>query len=532
MFDITSGLDSLKAAYKQTRYAMMNVGEIEAKVLDATSSDPWGPSSTQMRELAQLSLSYTNFPLIMNTLWKRIDEPQPNWRHIIKSLSLLEYLIKNGSDQVPREALVHISEIQVLTEFHLVEGEKDHGAAIREKAKSLVELLHDEPRLSAEREKAKRTAAKLSESVSSDGRKSSSSYSSDRSSSSKTYDPYQNQSRSNNWSNSSNVSNYNNSNQSNWRNNNTNLRNSNEDNERQTTFNATRSTSSKFEDNEWANFVGADQVQSQTTPISSYNFAKSSTTNTTNTNNTSNNVNSTTGTRPRIPSNSSIQSVTQPTTFTTTQTTSNFDLLSFDFGQTTNSNNSIPTSTPTSTSNQTQSFDWADFTQANPTPLQIQPTINPKPTISTNLDSWGQIFEPKPDTNQKLDPSKVTLGMLAAASGKPVQPAPIAPAISVNRPLTTVTPTFNLMPMMSPNAATQMGAVNLGYGIVPMAGTQMQMQMQMATVPTLVNPNVGLYQYNLATPTNLNTTAPTPASTSTPALTNYAAFNNLFTNTK
>ena len=34
-------------------------------------------------------------------VWKRLNDHGKNWRHVYKSLVLLEYLIKTGSEKVP-----------------------------------------------------------------------------------------------------------------------------------------------------------------------------------------------------------------------------------------------------------------------------------------------------------------------------------------------------------------------------------------------------------------------------------------------
>ena len=64
----------------------MNYSDIEAKVRDATNSEPWGPSGAQMQELAKYTYSYDDFPEIMGMLWHRMfgDKNSKNWRKIYK----------------------------------------------------------------------------------------------------------------------------------------------------------------------------------------------------------------------------------------------------------------------------------------------------------------------------------------------------------------------------------------------------------------------------------------------------------------
>lgn len=47
-------MSSIKKIYKSAKHTVMQIPEIERKVLEATShEDKWGPTGTQMREIAQ-----------------------------------------------------------------------------------------------------------------------------------------------------------------------------------------------------------------------------------------------------------------------------------------------------------------------------------------------------------------------------------------------------------------------------------------------------------------------------------------------
>jgi epsin len=97
----------------------------------------------------------------MNALWKRLDEPGKHWRHVYKALLLLEYLIKNGSEQIPGEAKVHLLQIKTLKDFHYIdEDRKDVGLSVRERAKKLAELIADDDAVASERAKAAKNAGK------------------------------------------------------------------------------------------------------------------------------------------------------------------------------------------------------------------------------------------------------------------------------------------------------------------------------------------------------------------------------------
>lgn len=131
-----------------------NYSEAQVKVREATSNDPWGPSSTLMGEIADLTYNVVAFTEIMQMIWKRLNDHGKNWRHVYKSLVLLDYIIKTGSEKVAGQCKENIYAIQTLRDFQHREDNKDQGMNVREKAKQLVALLKDDERLRNERAKA------------------------------------------------------------------------------------------------------------------------------------------------------------------------------------------------------------------------------------------------------------------------------------------------------------------------------------------------------------------------------------------
>ena len=66
----------------------------------------------------------------MAAIWKRMQErDKEQWRRVYKSMSLLEYLLRNGSDQVIPEARVHSTLLHSLTEYYHQADGKDQGLA-------------------------------------------------------------------------------------------------------------------------------------------------------------------------------------------------------------------------------------------------------------------------------------------------------------------------------------------------------------------------------------------------------------------
>ncbi|CAF0768189.1 unnamed protein product [Didymodactylos carnosus] len=136
------------------RNVIYNYTDAQRKVREATSNDAWGPSPALMHEIADLTHNVVAYAEIMPIVWKRLNDHGKNWRHVYKSLVLLDYLIKYGNERVNQQCKENIFAIQTLKDFQYIEDNKDQGFNVREKAKQLVSLLKDDERLKNERRKA------------------------------------------------------------------------------------------------------------------------------------------------------------------------------------------------------------------------------------------------------------------------------------------------------------------------------------------------------------------------------------------
>ena len=94
-----------KAALRVTKNYTKGYSDTQAKVRAATSNDPWGPSGTQMNDIAQMTYNQLSPPFrngtfiflshqihrsdfieIMEMLDKRLNDKGKNWRHVFKVL--------------------------------------------------------------------------------------------------------------------------------------------------------------------------------------------------------------------------------------------------------------------------------------------------------------------------------------------------------------------------------------------------------------------------------------------------------------
>ncbi|XP_077951042.1 epsin-1 isoform X6 [Gasterosteus aculeatus] len=155
---------STSSLRRQVKNMVHNYSEAEIKVREATSNDPWGPSSSLMSEIADLTYNVVAFSEIMSMVWKRLNDHGKNWRHVYKAMTLMEYLIKTGSERVAQQCRENIYAVQTLKDFQFIDRDgKDQGVNVREKAKQLVTLLKDEERLREERIHALKTKEKMAQ---------------------------------------------------------------------------------------------------------------------------------------------------------------------------------------------------------------------------------------------------------------------------------------------------------------------------------------------------------------------------------
>eukprot|EP00128_Syssomonas_multiformis_P008139 Colp12_sorted_trinity150504_noHs@11599 len=146
------------ATLRSIKNVMNNYTELERKAREATSNDPWSPPGLLMSELAEATFdSPEKCNEITGIALKRLNDSGKNWRHVYKSLILLEYLLLNGAERVAPSVKEHLPHIVTLKDFQYTDPAdgKDVGLNVRERSKAVASLLRDDEKLKEEREKAK-----------------------------------------------------------------------------------------------------------------------------------------------------------------------------------------------------------------------------------------------------------------------------------------------------------------------------------------------------------------------------------------
>lgn len=99
------------ALRRQVKNIVHNYSEAEIKVREATSNDPWGPPSSLMSEIADLTFNTVAFAEVMGMIWRRLNDSGKNWRHVYKALHPPglphQNWLREGDPPVPGEPLHH-----------------------------------------------------------------------------------------------------------------------------------------------------------------------------------------------------------------------------------------------------------------------------------------------------------------------------------------------------------------------------------------------------------------------------------------
>lgn len=97
-----------------------------------------------------------DFYNVYTPLFQRMLENNKDaWRRVYKSLILLDYLLKNGSERFVQEAREKAYELRRLESYKYIDEKgKDQGINIRHRVKQILEMMNDDELLQAERQKA------------------------------------------------------------------------------------------------------------------------------------------------------------------------------------------------------------------------------------------------------------------------------------------------------------------------------------------------------------------------------------------
>ncbi|KAK4052642.1 hypothetical protein OIO90_004270 [Microbotryomycetes sp. JL221] len=149
----TAGATNLaKAVARSAKNTIKGHSPAAIAARDATSSDNYGPAHHQLCTLAELTFNEVDCADILAILEKRLGESGKQWRHVYKSLIVIEHCLLFGSRLFVRYFLENKDLISNLIQFkHVDEFKVDQGLNIRERVRQINSYLNNEEKLYYER---------------------------------------------------------------------------------------------------------------------------------------------------------------------------------------------------------------------------------------------------------------------------------------------------------------------------------------------------------------------------------------------
>jgi len=97
---------------------------------------------------------------ILEIIWKRLND-LPHPRHILKSLILIEYLLRNGPERFISDAKFRHEEVLRATQYTFIKSGSDVASEVRVKAAAVIGLLDNPEELREAREAARRARGRI-----------------------------------------------------------------------------------------------------------------------------------------------------------------------------------------------------------------------------------------------------------------------------------------------------------------------------------------------------------------------------------
>ena len=100
-----------------------NYTEVQLKVREATSNEPWGPANSILCEITDLAGDHETMIKILEAIIKRLQDHGKNWRRVYKALVLLDYMLKTNTRDLLEECTSVVCLIEDLRNFEYVSKE-------------------------------------------------------------------------------------------------------------------------------------------------------------------------------------------------------------------------------------------------------------------------------------------------------------------------------------------------------------------------------------------------------------------------
>jgi len=151
---------NLRKLMRDAKNSINGYSDIQVLVREATSNDPWGPTTSLMRRIAVESENPVNYYDMFKTLWKRLTDFH-HIKHVHKSLMLIDYLLKYGPEKIITDVRLRSDVVRKLCYYKYYKNGIESGSDVRSKSKAILGLLEDKELLSEQRNAAMSTNQRI-----------------------------------------------------------------------------------------------------------------------------------------------------------------------------------------------------------------------------------------------------------------------------------------------------------------------------------------------------------------------------------
>lgn len=125
---------------------------LEVKLRDLTSNDPYGPSGTDLNEVATLTFKLDKLKEVVKLLNKRISPKKNTALQILKSLTIIQYCLQVGSLEFVSYYRVHWELIDRLRDYDYLNKRDSNVVNVRKRSRYVLKLIRDDSLLASKRE--------------------------------------------------------------------------------------------------------------------------------------------------------------------------------------------------------------------------------------------------------------------------------------------------------------------------------------------------------------------------------------------
>ena len=140
----------------------LTMNPTERMLKDTMSDEQGGIPNSVLEDIAERTKHPNEFPIIMRAIWANLNAPKSQYKKILRTLTVLETIVKFGSSRAVQEIHDEVLKLRFLHDFSYVdEDNQERGNGIRTKAKYISDTVSDFKVLDSEREQAQSAKQKF-----------------------------------------------------------------------------------------------------------------------------------------------------------------------------------------------------------------------------------------------------------------------------------------------------------------------------------------------------------------------------------